>query len=166
MRPLTPNDACMVCDCRICAFCACRFARRFCRAFVNIARYDCQNYNKKRTKQKSWRCGFCSARPTFSYCVGNIAVRYFRNNDRSTLRSVCHTYRQAHKGSRGSVLHTFVLQEKLRVSYLSVSAASAPASTAGISLASSLFSSAKRLIFIVLVFANCPDLISSLRMHL
>ncbi len=55
---------------------------------------------------KSWRCGFCSARPTFSYYVGNIA--------RSTLRSACHTCRQARKGSRGFVLHTFVLQEKLR----------------------------------------------------
>ena len=55
---------------------------------------------------------------------------------------------------------------KIKIPYLSASAASALPSTAGISLASSLFSSAKRLIFIVLVFANCPDLISSLRMHL
>lgn len=78
----------------------------------------------------------------------------------------CLPYMQARKGSRGFRFTHLCPAGKIKIPYLSASAASALPSTAGISLASSLFSSAKRLIFIVLVFANCPDLISSLRMHL
>ena len=63
--------------------------------------------------------GLYAARTDFLFYVGNIAVRCFRNNDKSTIRSGAHSWVPcAHRNRRFRYAHFCPLKKRVRRNYV------------------------------------------------